>query len=117
MDDKKRLHSDSSDNGVKLETVVPPVPADEHFDDDSSYPTITLPTFMMAMLVGLGGICWGFDTGQISGFQEMRDFRFQFGNIRDEDPPRLSELRTALIVALLSIGSESDPSDIWRASH
>jgi SP family sugar:H+ symporter-like MFS transporter len=36
----------------------------------------------------------------------MDDFRYQFGDIRDgPDGPRLSELRTALIVSLLSIGT------------
>lgn len=32
-------------------------------------------------------------------------FRYDFGDIRNDGPPRLSELRTAIIVALLSIGT------------
>ncbi len=37
------------------------------FDDESKVPFLTMRTFFMAVLVSFGGLCFGFDTGQISG--------------------------------------------------
>merc|ERR1711964_703760 len=39
--------------------------------DDSKVPFMTARTFFMCILVSMGGICFGYDTGQISGFLEM----------------------------------------------
>ena len=43
------------------------------------------------------------DTGQISGFLEMDDFKYQFADNRED--LSLSAIRTGLIVAMLSIGT------------
>lgn len=32
------------------------------FDDDSKMPFLTLRTFFMAVLVSMGGLCFGYDT-------------------------------------------------------
>jgi hypothetical protein len=56
---------------------VPGIPAKERFTDDSKYPFMTARTFCMTILVSMGGICFGYDTGQISGFLQMEDFRYQ----------------------------------------
>lgn len=54
------------------EDAVPEIPyKNESFDDDSKVPYFTLRLFMMTVLVSMGGLCFGYDTGQISGFLEM----------------------------------------------
>lgn len=35
----------------------------------------------------------------------MYDWQYQFGDIRDTDPPQLSQTRTAVLISLLSIGT------------
>lgn len=50
----------------------------------------------------LGGLIFGFDTGQISGFLEMPNFLQLFG---DEPGPAFSNVRSGTIVGLLSIGT------------
>lgn len=56
----------------------------------------------MAVLVSMGGIVFGYDTGQISGFLEMQNFEDNFGNTQ---PSGFSVVRSGLIVGMLSIGT------------
>jgi SP family sugar:H+ symporter-like MFS transporter len=54
------------------------------------------------------GICFGYDTGQISGFQEMDNFLYQFADQRNgppEAPYSFTWQRSGLIVGMLSIGT------------
>ncbi|KAL9103068.1 MAG: hypothetical protein Q9163_001866 [Psora crenata] len=53
----------------------------EHYDD-SPYPLATWRTVVMGILVSMGGLVFGYDTGQISGFLEMHDFLQRFGELR-----------------------------------
>ena len=39
--------------------AVPQIPKEDAFDDDSKVPFLTLRTFMMTVLVSMGGICFG----------------------------------------------------------
>lgn len=48
---------------------------------------------------------YSYDTGQISGFLEMKDFLRRFGQRRRNGTPYFSNVRSGLIVALLSIGT------------
>jgi len=50
---------------------------------------------------------FGYDTGQISGFLEMRDFLDRFGNTTDPTTglPAFTNVRSGTIVGLLSIGT------------
>lgn len=73
--------------------------------DYSPLPRITGRTFSMAMLVSMGGLIFGYDTGQISGFLEMPDFLERFGERDANGTPYFSNVRSGLIVALLSIGT------------
>lgn len=73
------------------------------FNDDSHVPFLTIRTFFMAVLVSFGGLCFGYDTGQISGFLEMNDFLRNFADHRD--PLAFSNVRSGLIVGMLSIGT------------
>lgn len=53
----------------------------------------------------IGGFIFGYDTGQISGFLEMKDFLRRFGQHHDNGVPYFSNVRSGLIVSLLSIGT------------
>lgn len=68
--------------------------------DYSPLPRLTNRTFCMGVLVSMGGLIFGYDTGQISGFLEMPDFQARFG-----ENGTFSDLRSGLIVGLLSIGT------------
>ncbi|CAL3967751.1 unnamed protein product [Diplocarpon coronariae] len=73
-------------------------------------PKLTLRTITMACLVAMGGFIFGYDTGQISGFLEMHVFLERFGEqvtVSSAHPTgyRFSNVRSGLIVGLLSIGT------------
>lgn len=60
----------------------------------------------MCILVSMGGICFGYDTGQISGFLEMDNFLFNFADERPGVDPAeytFSWQRNGLIVGMVSI--------------
>jgi len=59
----------------------------------------------MGMLVSMGGFVFGYDTGQISGFLGMVDFLRRFGQRHADGTPYFSNVRSGLIVGLLSIGT------------
>ncbi|KAL8733311.1 MAG: hypothetical protein Q9166_002135 [cf. Caloplaca sp. 2 TL-2023] len=48
-------------------------------NDNTPHPFVTWRTFMMGLLVSMGGLIFGYDTGQISGFLEIQDFLRRFG--------------------------------------
>ncbi|CAO2652095.1 Nn.00g003780.m01.CDS01 [Neocucurbitaria sp. VM-36] len=73
--------------------------------DNTPLPRLTWKGFWMAILVSMGGFIFGYDTGQISGFLEMKDFLSRFGQIDSEGVHYFSNVRSGLIVALLSIGT------------
>ncbi|RMZ87062.1 hypothetical protein DV736_g5710, partial [Chaetothyriales sp. CBS 134916] len=58
-----------------------------------------------AEVYGTGGVSFGYDTGQISGFLEMPDFLARFGQTNSHGEHYFSDVRSGLIVALLSIGT------------
>ncbi|KAF4120939.1 MFS transporter, SP family, sugar:H+ symporter [Geosmithia morbida] len=73
--------------------------------DYSPLPRVTMRTFVMALLVSMGGVIFGYDTGQISGFLEMPDFLDRFGQTNSDGEKYFGTVRSGLIVALLSIGT------------
>jgi sugar porter (SP) family MFS transporter len=81
------------------------VAAKEHELDYSPLPRLTMASFLMAILVSMGGFVFGYDTGQISGFLEMPDFLQRFGQQRSDGTYYFSNVRSGLIVAMLSIGT------------
>ncbi|KAI1337903.1 general substrate transporter [Xylariaceae sp. FL0016] len=74
--------------------------------DYSPLPRVTWRSFSMGALVSMGGLIFGYDTGQISGFLEMPDFLSRFGSPQPPDGAYgFSDVRQGLIVGLLSIGT------------
>lgn len=66
---------------------------------------MTWKGFWMGILVSMGGFVFGYDTGQISGFLGMSDFLRRFGQRHSDGRLYFSNVRSGLIVALLSIGT------------
>lgn len=72
---------------------------------DTPIPRITLRTFVMGAFVSIGGLLFGYDTGQISGFQEMDDYKQRYGELQSDGSYAFGNVRAGLIVSLLSIGT------------
>ncbi|KAL2062009.1 hypothetical protein VTL71DRAFT_6275 [Oculimacula yallundae] len=68
--------------------------------EDSKVPFMTARTFFMCILVSMGGICFGYDTGQISGFLEMENFLYNFADQR-EPTLAFTWRRSGLIVGMV----------------
>lgn len=49
----------------------------------------------------MGGFIFGYDTGQISGFLEMKVFQQMFGQQQADGSYSFSDVRSGLIVALV----------------
>ncbi|KAK2025644.1 general substrate transporter [Colletotrichum zoysiae] len=73
--------------------------------DYSPLKRITGRSWAMGILISMGGMVFGYDTGQISGFLEMPDFRQRFGEAGPDGTYHFSNVRSGLIVGLLSIGT------------
>lgn len=71
------------------------------------------------LLVAFGGFVFGFDTGTISGFVNMSDYKMRFGEINAQGQHYLSDVRTGTIVAIFNIGCAvggillSKVGDVW----
>lgn len=71
-------------------------------EDDAPVRLLTVRTFVMTILAAMGGFIFGYDTGQISGFLEMKVFLRRFG----ENGPNgyhFTNVRSGLIVGLVSL--------------
>lgn len=55
-------------------------------------------------LVAFGGFVFGFDTGTISGFVNMSDFKSRFGQLNSLGEYYLSNVRVGLMVSIFNIG-------------
>jgi MFS transporter, SP family, sugar:H+ symporter len=75
--------------------------------DDTKVPLLTIHSFIMGVFVSMGGFIFGYDTGQISGFLGMAEFQQRFGqkNGNGDGGYHFSNVRSGLIVALLSVGT------------
>ena len=74
--------------------------------DYSPLRRLTWASFNMGVLISMGGFIFGYDTGQISGFLEMPDFLRKFGQLNSSTGEyHFSNVRSGLIVAMLSIGT------------
>lgn len=73
--------------------------------DDSPVKYLTWRSFMLGIVVSMGGFIFGYSTGQISGFTTMGDFKQRFGEQMANGEYGFSNVRNGLIVGLLSIGT------------
>ena len=72
---------------------------------DTPIPRLTWRSVVLGTFVSMGGLLFGYDTGQISGFQEMSNFLERYGEPDGEGGYSLSNVRAGLIVGLLSVGT------------
>ncbi|KAK5457208.1 hexose transporter hxt5 [Exophiala xenobiotica] len=93
--DRYNSHSDDSTDARKSLSHL----------DYSPLRRVTWASFWMGMLVSMGGFIFGYDTGQISGFLAMPDFLDRFGQRHSDGTAYFSNVRSGLIVAMLSIGT------------
>ncbi|OAL36782.1 hypothetical protein AYO20_03837 [Fonsecaea nubica] len=73
--------------------------------DYSPLRRVTWASLWMGILISMGGFIFGYDTGQISGFLAMPDFLERFGLRHSDGTYYFSNVRSGLIVAMLSIGT------------
>jgi len=73
--------------------------------DYSPLRRVTWASFWMGILISMGGFIFGYDTGQISGFLSQPDFLNRFGEHHSDGTAYFSNVRSGLIVAMLSIGT------------
>ncbi|KAI5953910.1 hypothetical protein CANMA_004749 [Candida margitis] len=73
----------------------------------------------MCVLIAFGGFIFGFDTGTISGFVNMDDFKQRFGQQKSDGSYYFSNVRTGLIIAMFNAGCAvgaiflSKAADLW----
>jgi SP family sugar:H+ symporter-like MFS transporter len=72
---------------------------------DTPIPLLTWRSALMGVFVSMGGFLFGYDTGQISGFLEMENFLERYGQQAADETFQFSNVRSGLIVGLLSIGT------------
>ncbi|KAJ5717022.1 hypothetical protein N7488_002668 [Penicillium malachiteum] len=77
----------------------------QHDVVDTPIPLFTIRSFVMGIFVSMGGFLFGYDTGQISGFLEMPNFLQRYGQPSGDGTYHFSNVRSGLIVGLLSIGT------------
>jgi SP family sugar:H+ symporter-like MFS transporter len=70
---------------------------------DTPIPLVTWRSLVMGLFVSMGGFVFGYDTGQISGFLEMPNFLQRFGQLQSDGTYHFSNVRSGLIVALVSV--------------
>ncbi|KAI9372179.1 putative MFS monosaccharide transporter [Aspergillus egyptiacus] len=73
--------------------------------DDSPVTYLTWRSFILGVVVSMGGFIFGYSTGQISGFTTMNDFKVRFAERQSDGTYAFSNVRNGLIVGLLSIGT------------
>lgn len=70
--------------------------------DDSPVKYLTWRSFILGIVVSMGGFIFGYSTGQISGFTTMADFKQRFAEKQPNGEYAFSNVRNGLIVGLVS---------------
>ena len=70
--------------------------------DESRVPWVTWRSVLLGAFVSIGGVIFGYDTGQISGFLEMNDFKQRFAQLKPDGTYKFNNVRSGLIVSLVS---------------
>lgn len=69
---------------------------------DTPVPLLTWRAVVMAILVSMGGFIFGYDTGQISGYLQMNDFLYNFGQYNAaKGAYEFTNVRSGLITGLV----------------
>lgn len=71
------------------------------FSDESDVPWATWRSVLLGAFVSIGGIIFGYDTGQISGFLEMHNFKQRFAQLKPDGTYKFSNVRSGLIVSMV----------------
>jgi len=66
---------------------------------------VSLTCIFLAVLSSMGGFCFGYDTGQIADILVMSDFKARFAQQGADGTYAFSNVRSGLIVGMLSIGT------------
>jgi SP family sugar:H+ symporter-like MFS transporter len=69
--------------------------------DEGHVPWVTWRSLTLGAFVSIGGIIFGYDTGQISGFLEMKNYKQRYGQFRN-GAWVFSNVRSGLIVSMVS---------------
>jgi SP family sugar:H+ symporter-like MFS transporter len=76
--------------------------------DESRVPWVTWRSVLLGGFVSIGGVIFGYDTGQISGFLEMNNFKQRFGQLKPDGTWKFSNVRSGLIVSLVSLSPKRE---------
>lgn len=71
--------------------------------DESRVPWVTWRSLTLGAFVSIGGIIFGYDTGQISGFLEMANYKHRYGQQKSDGTWYFSNVRSGLIVSMVSL--------------
>lgn len=69
--------------------------------DESRVPWATWRSVLLGAFVSIGGIIFGYDTGQISGFLEMNNYKQRFAQLKPGGVYKFSTVRSGLIVSMV----------------
>ncbi|ESX01044.1 hypothetical protein KL918_002686 [Ogataea parapolymorpha] len=110
----------NADQQSKKSDIGSVTPPPENVYEDQAHNKATLPeqqdistgksathyigTGLLCSLIAFGGFVFGWDTGTISGFVNMPDFKDRFGQINDKGEHYLSNVRTGLMISIFNIG-------------
>lgn len=99
---KKRTQDAFPDNDVPRESVST-VEREKGQQEmvDTPIPLFTVRSFVMGVFVSMGGFLFGYDTGQISGFLEMKNFLKRYGEPGKGGKYSFSDARAGVIVGLV----------------
>lgn len=68
--------------------------------DERHVPWVTWRSLLLGAFASIGGIIFGYDTGQISGFIEMNNYKQRYAQLKD-GKYTFSNVRSGLIVSLV----------------
>ena len=92
----------NAENGFVSQSPQAAVVEEKGAHNESPPPYYTTRTLIMSILASMGGLIFGFDVGQISGFLAMENFRQRFGEYNPVTGLYyFSNVRAGLIVGLV----------------